>query len=74
MCSGCGYPMSDFLHRDGQPDPQLSLNYAVCTACVAKERALAVQNKRDDMVEKSGGIVYRSARRWLMRIINTEKG
>lgn len=66
LCPGCGQPMSKYLHKDGEPDPHVGSSYAVCTACMAKERGFAIQDKRDQQVEKSGGIVYRTARRWLL--------
>jgi hypothetical protein len=66
LCPGCGQPMSDYLHKDGEPDPKVSPSYTVCVACVAKERGFMIQDRKDQMVEKSGGVVYRSARRWLL--------
>lgn len=58
--------MSEYLHKAGEPDPQISPSYTVCVACVAKEKGFMIQDKRDQMIEKSGGTVYRSARRWLL--------
>lgn len=66
LCPGCGMPMSDYLHVDGQPDKPVSTSYTVCSACVVRERGQMIQDKRDEMIEKSGGTIYRSARRWLM--------
>lgn len=66
LCPGCGQPMSQYLHKDGEADPHIVPSYTVCTACVAKERGFATQDKRDQMIEKSGGMVYRSSRRWLL--------
>ena len=65
LCPGCGMPQSDYLHEVGKPAPKLTLNYSVCTACVAKQRVLDQQKALDDRIEKSGGVVYREARRWL---------
>jgi hypothetical protein len=66
LCPSCGLPMSDYLHTEGKPDPPLSSSYAVCVACVAKERIFMTQDKRDQMIERSGGTVYKTARRWLL--------
>lgn len=66
LCPGCGQPMTDTLHKEGEPDPPFTASYAVCTACVAKERVFRIQNQRDEKIEKTGGVVYRDSRRWLL--------
>ena len=51
---------------DGAFVPLAPTDATVCTACVAKERAFAMQDRRDAVIEKTGGAVYRSSRRWLL--------
>lgn len=67
LCPGCGQPLSESLHVDGRPDPEYAYSYAVCVGCVVKERGQANQDKKDTIREKSGGTVWRNARRWLLR-------
>lgn len=67
LCPGCGQPLSESLHVDGKPDPKYTYSYAVCAGCVVKERGQAKQEKEDAVREKSGGTVWRNARRWLLR-------
>lgn len=68
-CPDCGELLSESLHVDGRPDPQYSSHYAICMGCVAKERGQRVQDARDAPVEKSGGMVFRAARKWLLKQI-----
>jgi hypothetical protein len=67
QCSGCGEPLSESLHVEGQPDPVYSASYAVCVSCKAREHAMSVVEAKDAAAEKNGGKVFRAARHWVMR-------
>lgn len=67
ICDGCGELLSESLHVDGRPDPQYSNHFAVCMGCVAKQRGMAELDKRDAPTEKQGGMVFRMARKWVLR-------
>lgn len=68
LCGGCGQPLSESLHVEGRPDPVYENFTVTCMGCKAKERGEKVQEKQDDVVEKSGGVVFRAARKWVLRL------
>lgn len=69
QCPGCGEPLSESLHVEGQPDPKYSVSYAVCVSCKTREHATTQVEKQDAATEKQGGTVYRAARHWVMNRI-----
>jgi hypothetical protein len=66
QCHGCGEPLSESLHVEGQPDPIYSASYAVCVSCKAREHAQGLVEQRDAADEKNHVKVYRAARHWVM--------
>lgn len=69
QCSGCGEPLSETLRVAGKPDPQYTAMVAVCVSCEAKERVMAILEKKDQQDEKTRKI-FRSARHWVMKRLN----
>jgi hypothetical protein len=67
QCQGCGEPLSESLHVEGQPDPVYAASYAVCVSCKSREHAMEMVEKQDAAKEKNGAKVFRAARHWVMR-------
>jgi hypothetical protein len=69
QCSGCGEPLSESLRVAGKPDPVYTAMVRGLRLVQARERVMAVLEKKDQQDEKTRKI-FRSARHWVMKRLN----
>lgn len=64
LCPGCGQPLSESLHVQGNEEKKYRAGYSVCMGCVARSRAQHKQHVADEPHLKRGAHVAYDARLW----------